>query len=275
MAIQATSEEQLKLKKRARQRLIGAGALLLTAAIVLPLVLDDAPRQKNADIAIDMVNSGVPGKASIPLASPAPQITPASTNSRVAIEDVSSTPQVATAVSSPVIAAHQDAVAEQKSATPTVESRIIEPAKPRVEAQSRTEVKPVTKPEPKVEAKSKPEVKKPQPKVEAQPEIKKPEPKVEPKAEVKHESNISEVSHDKTAQNTQHFVVQLGAFSNAENVQQLRDRLSAVGVATYTEKLPSGATRVRVGPYADKVQADKVLAKINAAGVQAQVVPLK
>ena len=69
--------------------------------------------------------------------------------------------------------------------------------------------------------------------------------------------------------------MQLGAFSNAENVQQLRDRLSAVGVSTYTEKLSSGATRVRVGPFSDKAEAEKAHAKIDAAGVQAQVVLLK
>jgi Sporulation related domain. len=50
--------------------------------------------------------------------------------------------------------------------------------------------------------------------------------------------------------------------------------LNAVGVTTYTENLPSGATRVRAGPFGERGQADKVLAKINAAGVQAQIVPL-
>lgn len=252
MAIQATSEEQLKLKKRARQRLIGAGALLLTAAIVLPLVLDDSPRQKNADININMVDPVAPAKSAVPIVPSASPVAPA------AHQDV--------AMQSPAV---EKSVVQS---TPPVEDKIIEPVKPKVEAQSKIEVKPVIKPEPKVEAKPKPkpEVKKSEPKVAL-----KSVPKVDPKVEVKSESNKSAVSHDKTAQDAQHFVVQLGAFSNAENVQQLRDRLSAVGVTTYTEKLPSGATRVRVGPYADKIQADKVLAKINAAGVQAQVVSLK
>lgn len=276
MAIQATSEEQLKFKKRARQRLIGAGALLLTAAIVLPLVLDATPRQKSAEVAINMVNPVAPGKPEVPVAPPA---IPAPIASPAAIADIPATPEVTKLPPSQPQAttAHLDAGMKPSpdehpvvnNAAPTV-AKADESSKSKVAVQSKTDVKTVAKPEPKVEAKPKPEAKKPDTKVEL-----KVEPKVEPKVESKNEPKASDSAHVKAAQNTQHFVVQLGAFSNMENVQQLRDRLSAVGVTTYTEKLPSGATRVRVGPYADRAQADKVLAKINAAGVQAQVVPLK
>jgi DedD protein len=268
MAIQATSEEQLKFKKRARQRLLGAGALLLTAAIVLPLVLDATPRQQSADVVIDMVNP-----SATKLAEPVAPLVPAKTEAAVlSIADATATPSTTSKDSSSSEKMANDAVqpAELKAkVTPKVEQVIeskLEPkSEPKVEAKSvvKAEVKEVTKP--------KQEIKKSEVKVEAKVAA-----KIEPKAVAKTEfKSIIEIPSAKAPVSSQHFVVQLGAFSNAENVQQLRDRLTAVGVVTYTEKLPSGATRVRVGPYADKVLADKVLAKINAVGVQAQVVSLK
>jgi DedD protein len=277
MAIQATSEEQLKFKKRARQRLIGAGALLLTAAIVLPLVLDATPRQQNTDVVIDMVNP-----TATKLTEPVLPIVPAKTEAAISsIVDATATPSTTPKDRSENKLADINSISEKTAndvvqpaelkanETPKVEKNIESKSEPRPEPKVAT--KPDVKAEVKEVTKPKQEIKKPEVKVEAKAAVKV-EPKVVAKAEPK--SSI-ETSSDKTPVSTQHFVVQLGAFSNAENVQQLRDRLTAVGVVTYTEKLPSGATRVRVGPYADKAQADKVLAKVNAAGVQAQVVPLK
>lgn len=46
------NDTQLELKKRARRRLVGAAALAVLAAIVLPMVMDQAPRQPVQDIQI-------------------------------------------------------------------------------------------------------------------------------------------------------------------------------------------------------------------------------
>ena len=62
MAIQATSEEQLRMRRRARRRLLGAATLLLIAAIVLPMVLDQAPRPLDRDIEIS-----IPSQTTAPL----------------------------------------------------------------------------------------------------------------------------------------------------------------------------------------------------------------
>ena len=48
----AESETTLELKKRARRRLIGAIALALTAAVVLPLVMDEEPGKPAEDIQV-------------------------------------------------------------------------------------------------------------------------------------------------------------------------------------------------------------------------------
>jgi DedD protein len=55
-----TQEEPADLRIRARRRLIGAAALLLTAAIVVPMVLDPVPRPSNDDIALDIPSEKTP-----------------------------------------------------------------------------------------------------------------------------------------------------------------------------------------------------------------------
>jgi len=53
MADSETSiDEQPDLKKRARRRLVGASALALLAAVVLPMVMDHGPRPVNQDIQV-------------------------------------------------------------------------------------------------------------------------------------------------------------------------------------------------------------------------------
>lgn len=46
------NDAQLELKKRARRRLVGAIALAMLAAIILPMVMDQAPKQPVQDIQI-------------------------------------------------------------------------------------------------------------------------------------------------------------------------------------------------------------------------------
>ena len=46
------NDAQLELKKRARRRLVGAIALAILAAIILPMVMDQAPKQPVQDINI-------------------------------------------------------------------------------------------------------------------------------------------------------------------------------------------------------------------------------
>ena len=48
----AASDSDLQLKKRARRRLVGAVALALLAAIVLPMVMDQEPRPTQQDIQV-------------------------------------------------------------------------------------------------------------------------------------------------------------------------------------------------------------------------------
>ena len=259
MAIQATSEEQLRLKKRARQRLLGAAILLMTTAIVLPMVLDQTPRPLNSDIEINMP------VAATSVAVPA-RVTPAADASAAIAAHIEKSEQPVKAqpvVSEPDVAyadvAHQQQIGEAKAAQQKAVEHKTEEAKVALVAEKRKQAE---------------------------------------QAKLVHDQDVAHqvaLAADKARQaatakevvtqvapaipsnadtDSGHYVVQLGAFSSAENVRQLREKLNAVGVSTYTESLPSGATRVRAGPFTERGLADKVLEKIHAAGIQAQIVPL-
>jgi DedD protein len=61
---QATPDGRLELKKRARRRLVGAAALALLAAVVLPVVMDHEPRQPTQDVQVRIPSQDANGIAS-------------------------------------------------------------------------------------------------------------------------------------------------------------------------------------------------------------------
>jgi DedD protein len=73
------------------------------------------------------------------------------------------------------------------------------------------------------------------------------------------------------------FVVQVGAFAEADAARETRLKVEKLGLKTYTQVAPTAAgnrIRVRVGPFASREEADKALAKARAAGVSAVVLTL-
>lgn len=73
------------------------------------------------------------------------------------------------------------------------------------------------------------------------------------------------------------FVVQLGAFSDAENIKQIVDKMKEVKLPVYTEKIAVSkgtVTRIRVGPYTSREKADQILEQIKKTGIQGKIVPL-
>ncbi len=67
------------------------------------------------------------------------------------------------------------------------------------------------------------------------------------------------------------FVVQVGAFADAESVREVRAKLERLGLKTYTQSVViegAARTRVRVGPFPSRQEALEAQARIKAAGVQ-------
>ncbi len=75
----------------------------------------------------------------------------------------------------------------------------------------------------------------------------------------------------------QRFVVQVGAFADAEAARETRKNVEKLGFKTYTQvaQTPSGSRiRVRVGPFASRGEAESALAKAKAAGLSAVLLTL-
>ena len=79
------------------------------------------------------------------------------------------------------------------------------------------------------------------------------------------------------AAETQRFVVQVGAFADAEAARETRQKVERLGLKTYTQVAQTSAgsrIRVRVGPFATREDAEAALAKAKAAGLAAVVLTL-
>ena len=73
------------------------------------------------------------------------------------------------------------------------------------------------------------------------------------------------------------FVVQVGAFADAEAAREIRKQVEKLGLKTYTQvaQTPSGSRiRVRVGPFATRDEAEAALAKVKTAGLAAVLLTL-
>jgi DedD protein len=132
---------------------------------------------------------------------------------------------------------------------------------PAVSTVTPLDAKPVAKIEPappKLEAPKKVEP----PKVVAKLETK-PEPKPAPKVE--------------TAAPKQGFVVQVGAFKDADNAQQIAAKAKELKLPVYTDTVATSSgsvTRVRVGPFATREKADSALVQVKLSGADGKIVPL-
>jgi DedD protein len=108
-----------------------------------------------------------------------------------------------------------------------------------------------------------------EPPKEAPKAIAKSEPKVEPKSEPKSEPKALPAGS---------FVIQVGAFKDAENAKSIVKQLKDAKLPVFTDTIAvkgGSVTRVRVGPYNTKARADGALAEVKLAGGDGKVVPAK
>jgi len=73
------------------------------------------------------------------------------------------------------------------------------------------------------------------------------------------------------------FIVQVGAFADADKVREVRRKVEALGVKTYTQVVDTkdgSRIRVRVGPFADKAEATRVAEKIRKIDLSASILSL-
>jgi DedD protein len=133
---EATPDGQLELKKRARRRLVGAAALALLAAIVLPMVMDHEPRQPAQDVQVRIPSQDAGGVVSRILPNkPAPTPLPPSPPDSAP----DGKPEVVAETRPPVVIPRDEKPAIEKPAEKPVE-------KPVVKAPEKPVAKPAEKP---------------------------------------------------------------------------------------------------------------------------------
>lgn len=242
-------DAQLPLKKRARRRLVGAVALAVLAAVVLPMVMDQSPQSPVQDVQVR-----IPGQE------PATPFNPRALTSRNA----------------------ESAGEAEKSAAKPAEPAVEKPAdKPVAKA---AEKAPEKLPEKSVEKPAEKAPEKAAAKVAEKAAEKAPEKSVEKAAgrngeEARRAAAIlagkpaaPDVKPPSAASGE--FVILIGAFANPANVKQLQTKLGELGIKVYTEVLESpqgNKTRVRAGPFPNRDAADKALEKMKRIGVNGVV----
>lgn len=225
-------------RTRARRRLIGAVVLLAVGVVVFPLVFETQPR---------------PVAVNVPIELPARK-------------DGAGTRPAATKPAPP----------------PSVEAPV-EAAAPASAAAA--EARADAKPDPKADVKPAPEAKPaPAPAIAES----KPAPKPAPVAKAAEPADRGERAKALLdgkpatpaapgAAKDGRFVVQVGAYTDADALREARQKVERLGLKTYTQVVETDAgkrTRVRIGPFATREEAERTAARIKGAALPAAVLTL-
>ncbi len=231
-------DAHLQLKKRARRRLVGAFAFAGLAAVVLPMIMDDEPKQQVQDVQIR-----IPGQDQTPF-----------------------TPKMAKP-SAAMVASEKAAASEKAEAIQPPPAAPV--AKPADVPASKTADKAVDKPpEKKSEKPAEKVVEKPTKSSASDPQ--------RAAAILGGKADSASAKTDTPAGNGGgQYLILIGAYANPANVKQLQSKIGELGVKTFTEplELPDGkkTTRVRAGPFPNREVADKALEKMKRIGVNGVV----
>lgn len=233
-------EANLQLKKRARRRLVGAVAFAGLAAVVLPMVMDEEPKQQVQDVQIR-----IPGQDQTPPFKP--RLEPAGGETK----------------EPPAPAAEAARPAEKPVEKPVEKPAEKSPEKPAAKPAEKPVEKPAAKP-----------AEKPADKTADKTAVKKPDTQAEAQRAAAILGGKPAGEASAAAAGNGAYVILIGAFSNAANVKQLQTKMGELGIKVYTEPLdsPEGRkTRVRAGPFASRDAADKALEKMKRIGVNGVV----
>ena len=251
-----SADSLTQARTRARQRLIGAVVLVGIGIIGFPILFENQPRPIPVNVPIEIPRKDNAPALNLPVAR------------------------------APAIITETAAEAGLVAPAPKTEPK----AAPKPDTEPKAASRPEPKPEPKVEPKPEPKVEpKPAPKVEPKPEPKV-EPKVEPKAVAKPAAPATDAARaqalleGKAGSTTAsapapatRFIVQVGAFADAGQARETRLKVERLGLTTYTHvaETPQGSrTRVRVGPMPTRQEAEKVAARLKAAGLPSAILTL-
>ena len=226
---------------RARQRLIGAAVLVVIGVVGFPLVFETQPRPIPVDVPIELPRRD---------ATATPPVTAAPTT------------RTARAATKPAPVAEDAAAPRDDVITETRAEAGREVAAPAIAASAAASAERVA---------AKPAPAKPVAGAPRKAEV------VAKPAESARAKALLDAKPAAAAPDASRFVVQVGAFAEADAARVTRLKVEKLGLKTYTQIATTAAgnrIRVRVGPFASREEADKALARARAAGVAAVVLTL-
>ncbi|TVO58039.1 SPOR domain-containing protein [Denitromonas halophila] len=222
----ATDDAQTDLKKRARRRLVGAAALALLAIIILPMVMDPAPKPLGEDIQV-----------------------------RIPSQDGENFAQRKIELPSPPAMSPMAAPADAPKIEPSPEPVAAAPVKPVA----------ADKPEPKPVTQKAPEDQKPAPTTTTTTATTTTDERARVEAIL-----AGKLLKPEAPATGEAFVVQLGAYSNADSATNQANKVRERGFKVFTQKVGT-STRVRVGPYGSRDAAEKAADQLEKAGFKGVV----
>lgn len=274
--------EHLELKKRARRRLVGASALALLAAIVLPMVMEHEPRQAGQDIQVRIPSQEGANYAARVIrgqdAAPPKPALPAPAS--VPVEPLAQASAPVAAVSGPIVPppSHSEKTERDQREAAKAQERKLSAAN---EAQAA--VKELARRE-QEQAKREAQRKENEARKE---EARAEEAKAQRAGDSSREkggdaSRAAAILNGETPSAAKasspartgsgHFVIQLGSFKDSANASSLKSRAAAEGVGAYVESA-GDKTRVRAGPYPSREAAEAAANRLRKAGLPASVAP--
>lgn len=87
----------------------------------------------------------------------------------------------------------------------------------------------------------------------------------------------AEKSDKVVAASTDRYVIQIGAFAEADKVKEVRSKLDKAGLKSYIQTIKTNEgprTRVRVGPFTSEDEARKTFDRVKGLNLQAQLIKL-
>lgn len=231
------------MRRRARHRLMGAAVLVLLGVVGFPLLFDTQPRPIPVDVPIEIPDRGKVAPLVVPARQgDADQPKPSNATASGGAQSAVAPERLAT---SATLGDGEEIVASNHSnrSAPKASAAVSAASKPDAKSTGAAAVKPAKAEE---GARSKPAV-------EARPPA----------------------APDRT--DDERFIVQVGAFADADKAKEVRLKLERAGLKTYTQVVDvkdGKRTRVRVGPYASRAEADKAAARIKGLDLSASVLTL-
>lgn len=231
-----TDSDNVEIKKRSRRRLVGAAALALIAAIVLPMVMDQEPGSPAQDIQVTIPDREADSTLARPIASrpaqsPEPQLAPPPEE-----QPPGPVPPEGPRRSSPTGPA-----ADEPASSPNVASSMPKPPEKALAPGTSKAVPPGPTGGANDAA----------------------------RAQAILEGKMAAQSAVPAGES---FVVQIGAFADIGKAASIAADLKKRGFAAYTEKA-GAVTRVRVGPFRVREDAEKVAQRVRASGMNGSVIP--